>query len=193
MADAWEVGPSPRPCHPFASPLLCSEKRSTSEFPQGVGRAPSCPRPVAPGQWSGGPRTRTAGGRVARWLGRRRPPLRFSPRVFRLPGQVAPPNSLHPLPLWSPQDGEVRAWDPQEARGKGALGPKGPLLTPCGDLAGGFTETSADWMQRPCSRAGGSMGASWLGPVARTRVTSLSLSGRRPAKCLAALLCQSSL
>uniref|UniRef100_A0ABI7YPN0 Protein C10 n=1 Tax=Felis catus TaxID=9685 RepID=A0ABI7YPN0_FELCA len=37
------------------------------------------------------------------------------------------------------------------------------------DGEGGFTETSVGWMQRRCSRAAGSMGASWLGPVARTR------------------------
>ncbi|XP_031506087.1 tyrosine-protein phosphatase non-receptor type 6 isoform X5 [Papio anubis] len=44
-------------------------------------------------------------------------------------------------------------------------------------------------MQRPCSRAAVSMAASWLGPVARTRVTSRSLSGPQPIPALLLYSC----
>ncbi|XP_023088268.1 tyrosine-protein phosphatase non-receptor type 6 isoform X4 [Piliocolobus tephrosceles] len=44
-------------------------------------------------------------------------------------------------------------------------------------------------MQRPCSRAEVSTAASWLGPVARTRVTSRSLSGPQPIPALLPYSC----
>lgn len=64
MADVWEEGSVPTP----TATLLCSKTRSTSEFPQGVGRAPSCPRPAGcprPAEWQ--PQNQDRGWRAVGW------------------------------------------------------------------------------------------------------------------------------
>lgn len=136
---------------------------------------------AAPGQWSGSPRTRTASGEAAWALS-----SAFEAQPQSYPPAQPPETHQHhlvpctPFLLGSPQDGEVR---PGTQGRQQATVPRVlwdlPSLPPLPlHLPGGFTETSAGWTQRPCSRAVVSTGASWLGPVARTRVISPSLSGR---------------
>lgn len=69
--------------------------------------------------------------------------------------------------------------------------PSGDVTSPPCAPSGGFIATSVDLMQRPCSRAGESLGASWLGPVARTRVISPSQSGGWPPMRFGSSMCGS--